>query len=60
MAAKGRSNQGERHPFAKLTATDVLAIRADDRMGRDIATGYGISKSIVSQIKSRQIWRHIP
>jgi len=59
MAAKGRSNRGEKNPHAKLTAASVIAIRQDTRKGREIARAFSISPSIVSQIKNRQIWRSI-
>lgn len=66
MARKGRSRvyrgemRGERNPFAKLTAAQVIAIRADRRTQDAIAAHYGISQSIVSDIKIRKCWGHLP
>lgn len=59
---KGRGNivKGEAHPHARLTASEVLAIRADARMHVEIASEYGIHPGCVSQIKRRVTWRHLP
>lgn len=51
--APSRSNHG----MAKLTEGQVAAIRADDRYVRAIAADYGVSKSLVSAIKLRRIWK---
>lgn len=58
---KDRANKpkGSKHPMAKLSDGDILAIRNDTRMGKDIAADYGISKSMVSLIKNRRNWTHI-
>lgn len=50
---------GEKHGNAKLTCDAVLSIRKDTRLLREIADDYGISKSLVSQVRNRQIWTHI-
>ena len=50
---------GEEHPKAKLTNSDVVAIRADTRPNTAIAKEYGVAKSTVGRIKRRTIWRHI-
>jgi hypothetical protein len=60
---KGRSysgdHKGEKCWTAKLTAADVLAIRADTRMQKDIAKAYGLDPSTVSDIRRRKSWTHI-
>jgi len=43
----------------KLTVEQVRAIRADNRVYRIISEEYGVGQSVISQIKSRQLWRHI-
>ena len=60
--AKGRLNppRGERQGNSKLTANDVLAIRADPRTCREIAEDYGISNPHVSDIKNMKRWKHVP
>lgn len=57
--SKGRTISGESHYAAKLTATDVRAIRADDRPTSEIAAFYGISTSYVRSIKRRKKWRNV-
>ena len=50
---------GERNHYAKLTDADVLAIRADPRVYREIALAYGVSLSTIKQIRGRFIWKHV-
>lgn len=59
--AKGRSvySLGVGNGAAKLTEIDVVDIRANSGTQREIARRYGISQTLVSQIKSHLIWRHI-
>jgi len=54
------AQSGERNKMARLTAEQVLAIRADPRSGSAISRDYGIAQGTVSNIKLRQRWRHIP
>ena len=54
-----RSNGGERSGSAKLSAEDVIMIRQDRRKHREIAAAFLISPSLVSEIKSRKIWRSV-
>lgn len=56
----GTNSKGRRHGSAKLTEQDVLAIRADPRLHREIASAYGISRSRISTIKSRKAWAWLP
>jgi len=58
---KGRAKggKGERARHAKLTAADVLAIRADPRGIVETAKAFGIGKSNVDYIRRRVTWRHI-
>ena len=58
-SAKGRISRGERHPYAKLTTADVLAIRADTRAQRTIAAEFGIKQMTVSDIKRGKTWKHV-
>jgi hypothetical protein len=61
MAAKGRSVQprGEQAARAKLTAEQVLAIRADPRIPTAIARDYGVWRTTIEAIKERRTWTHI-
>jgi hypothetical protein len=58
---KGRGNQprGENVSVSKLTADQVLAIRADPRSNIKIAANYDVSDVAVSCIKRRKTWKHI-
>lgn len=62
MLKKGRNNptRGERGSSSKLTASDVIAIRNDNRTNREIGADYGICPPSVSDIKLRKTWAHIP
>jgi hypothetical protein len=55
-----RSNRGERHPNAKLTADDVLSIRRMARYGatyRAIASVFGVTHANVGYIVRGEAWR---
>lgn len=56
---KGRSNTGTRHGQHKLTNEQVLEIRALHMRQRDIASVYGITQSVVSEIRAGKAWRHL-
>lgn len=61
MTEKGRraSTRGDANGNAKLTERDVLSIRADTRLQRVIAADYGVTQSLVSQLKRRAAWVHL-
>jgi hypothetical protein len=64
-ADRGRSNKwngrriGEGNPKAKLTAADVLAIRAYDGPQKDMTARYGLTNGVVSRIVNGLTWTHI-
>lgn len=43
---------GEKSPFAKLTDTQIAAIRADNRTHLSIAREYGVTRGHISRIKA--------
>lgn len=51
--------RGTSHGNAKLTDAIVMAIRADQRSQRAIAEELGVSQSLISMVRTRQIWAHI-
>jgi hypothetical protein len=51
--------QGERHSQSKLTNADVLAIRADRRLYREIASDFAIAESTVCCLKRGHRWPHL-
>lgn len=64
MKAKGRANRmrtvwGETHGRAKITSEDVANIRGSEERGIDLAARYGLSKSTISAIQRRRIWKHL-
>lgn len=62
LAHYSRLNEatGEKHGLAKLTAGAVKAIRADERRYKAIAAEYGVSPTLVFNVKKRLAWRHVP
>lgn len=61
--AKGRARSvhGERHKLAKLTDSDVMAIKTlQGRVsGAEIGRRFGVSKSTACRILSGRLWTHI-
>lgn len=51
---------GEHNPSAKLTDTQVSAIRVDTRIRREIAVDYGVSVATIGRVQSRHSWRKNP
>lgn len=58
--SKGRTYRGAAHHSAKLTEDRVLAIREDTRTGAVVAQEYGVSTSLIHQVRRRAIWKHLP
>lgn len=64
MVAKGRLNRTERkrgseHHKARVTETEVRAIRASTDKLDILAERYGLTRSATEKIKYRQTWKHI-
>ena len=57
--AHGTHNRGEQHARAKLTETQVLRIRASAVTGAQLAKEYGVSRQLISSIKTRKLWAHL-
>jgi DNA-binding transcriptional regulator YiaG len=56
---KGRSNTGMSHGHHKLTDAQVHEIRALQMRQRDIASVFGVSQSVISEIRAKKAWRHL-
>lgn len=57
------ASQGEKNRHAKLTESDVLAIREYKKQGwhdNDLATKYNVCRISIERIHSRKYWKHIP
>jgi hypothetical protein len=52
----GTLTRGEKHGCSKLTADDVLAIRASTGSQREIAREFGVTQQTVSDIKRKRRW----
>jgi hypothetical protein len=53
------NRKGSAHTQAKLTDVDIPVIRADPRTLKAIAADYGVSFSLIGQIKNKKVWSHI-
>ena len=65
MKAKGRAkgHKGEEHPESKLKNDDVVKMRQmyeDGKTIYELAPIFGVSKSLVHVVVSRQNWKHVP
>jgi hypothetical protein len=59
MVDKGRNIKGESMPLAKLKEEEIRIIRAMDKPHKVIAKLFGVDRSNISRIKSREAWRHV-
>jgi len=59
----GRTMIGSKNPSSKLTEQDVKEIKEQlaigKKLGAILGKKYGVSKTIISDIKNNKIWRHI-
>ena len=55
---KGRAFVGVLNGRAKLTKKDVLAILKDDRIHREIAKDYGVTRATIN-VKRGSTWKHL-
>lgn len=55
----GTHRRGEKHPLARLTAEDAVAIRASDESSGQLANRYGVTAAHIWQIKGGRRWTHI-
>lgn len=56
---RGQGRLGEQHQGAKLCAEAVREIRASSDPARVLAERYGVSRSLIGQVKSLKIWSHV-
>lgn len=54
MIQRGRGNYAK-----KLTPAQVIEIRGSKETHENLAASYGVSRSNISQIKERKIWRNV-
>jgi hypothetical protein len=51
--------QGASHPKSKLTDEDVIAIRASSEKGIRLAEKYGVTATLISNIRKGKVWTHL-
>lgn len=54
-----RLARGSHHGNAKLTEAAVRDIRTSSLSGELLAKKYGVSKSLISQVRQRIVWTHV-
>lgn len=57
------TTRGSKHKVAKLTEYQIIIIRerlAKGETSKQIATTYGVSKSLIDQVRWGRIWKHVP
>lgn len=59
MASQSRGAIGSRHGMAKLTESDVRAIRASDAHILDTAARFGVTPSMIRNIRAGRSWKHV-
>lgn len=53
------SRSGSGHHGAKLDEADIHEIRTSKARGVDLAARFGVTKTTISDIRNRRIWKHI-
>lgn len=60
---KGRTNppkfSGEKHPAARLTSTDVIAIRQSPESNNSLAARFGVGAANIRRIRLHETWRDV-
>jgi hypothetical protein len=59
MMAKQRNQHGERHHAARLTEETVRAIRSSTETQARLSKRFGVSQSVISEVRTRKAWAHI-
>ncbi len=59
MVKKGRHSRGSRNGMAKLNEDLVRSIYHDPRGRVELSQSYGVSLSVISNIKNRKVWKHL-
>lgn len=57
--AKNRQAKGESMALAKLTEQDVRHIRCANQSLDDLATVFGVHRTLIWQVKAGKIWKHV-
>jgi hypothetical protein len=59
---KGRQVKGEDSGRSKLTEIEVqqIRLRVKSQTQRYVAEAYGVARSVISKINTREVWAHLP
>jgi len=55
----GTRNRGEKHGLSKLTEKQVIIIRKEKGLLKNIAKRFSVSPDTISSIKLRKTWKHL-
>lgn len=55
----GKGLRGSKHPKSKLREFQIPQILSDPRTHAEIAASFGVSKSLIANIKSGRAWKHM-
>lgn len=58
--SRNGDHKGEAHGKSKITAVDVLAIRASSESHAALGRKYGMTKTGIWQIRHYKNWKHVP
>lgn len=51
--------RGEACPWSRLNDAEILKIRSDPRIQREVALELGVSRPLISRIRNQKIWAHV-
>lgn len=57
--AKGHTQKGQRHYRAKLDDDKVREIRSSEDSLATLASRFGVTDSLIRQVRARTIWKHV-
>lgn len=57
--AGGKVPKGSRSPGAKLSESDVVAIRKSDEPQTVLANRYGVSDSVIADVRKKKTWKSV-
>lgn len=60
MVSKGRHHHGEKHRSHKLSEFAVQEIRSSKMTHAELARFWCVNQSVISRIRARKAWKHIP
>ena len=59
LSGREGNHKGTANGRAKVTEADVIAIRSSSLTTRQLSEAYGVTTTVISDIKNRKSWKHI-